>query len=158
VRIEVIAKELGVTKGGFYGYFANRGALLEEMLDEWERAMVDEAIERVEAGGGDARTRLRRLFELAGSPAVRRLLKIDLAVRDWSRRDRAVAGRLRRVDNRRFDYMRSLFGEFVPSRDDVEARCMVAFSLFIGSPFVAAEHDGRSRAEVVELALRRLEA
>jgi len=29
VRVEALAKKLGVTKGGFYGYFADRDALLE---------------------------------------------------------------------------------------------------------------------------------
>ena len=38
------------------------------------------------------------------------LLPIDLAIRDWSRRDQTVAERLRRVDNRRMDYLRLLFG------------------------------------------------
>ena len=158
VRIESLAKALGVTKGGFYGYFDNRRALLGEMLDTWERAMIDEAIELVESKGGDARAKLRRLFALAASREVRELLMVDLAVRDWSRRDKAVAARLRRVDNRRMEYMRSLFGAFCPDEDEVEARCMVVFSLFIGSPFVAADHGARSRADVVKLALRRLEA
>ena len=158
VRIESLAKALGVTKGGFYGYFDDRRALLGEMLDTWERAMIDEAIELVESKGGDARAKLRRLFALAASREVRELLMVDLAVRDWSRRDKAVAARLRRVDNRRMEYMRSLFGAFCPDEDEVEARCMVVFSLFIGSPFVAADHGARSRADVVKLALRRLEA
>jgi AcrR family transcriptional regulator len=158
VRVESLAKALGVTKGGFYGYFDDRGALLEEMLDTWERAMIDDAIERVESEGGDARTKLRRLFALAASSDTRQLLKVDLAVRNWSRRDRKVAARLRRVDNRRMDYMRSLFGAICRDEDEVEARCMVAFSLFIGSPFVAADHGARSRADVVERALRMLEA
>jgi hypothetical protein len=56
------------------------------------------------------------------------------------------------------DYMRSLFGAFCADEDEVEARCMVALSLFVGSPFVAADHGGRSRAEVVALALKRLES
>ena len=59
---------------------------------------------------------------------------MELAIRDWARRDRPVARRLRRVDNRRMDYMRSLFGAFCPDEDEVEARCLLAFSLFIGSP------------------------
>jgi AcrR family transcriptional regulator len=29
VRVESLARTLGVTKGGFYGYFADRGALLD---------------------------------------------------------------------------------------------------------------------------------
>ena len=165
VRIEPLAEALGVTKGGFYWHFDDRRALLEEVLDTWEQVGVDEVIERVEGGGGDARAKLRRLFALASaarassretSVSIRELLKIDLAVRDWARRDKAVAKRLTRVDNRRMDYMRPLFGAFCPDEDDVEVRCLLTLSLFIGSPFVAADHGARSRAEVRELALRRL--
>jgi len=157
VRIEPLARALGVTKGGFYWHFDDRRALLDEMLDAWERTMIDEVIERLESEGGDGRTKLRRLFALASSSRAE-LLKVDLAVRDWSRRDKTVARRLRRVDNRRMEYMRSLFGEFCPDADEVEVRCMVAMSLFVGSPFVAADHGARSRGDVMRLALRRLEA
>src|SRR6266496_6234457 len=110
VRIETLAEALGVTKGGFYWHFDDRRALLEEILDMWERLSVDDVIERVESEGGDARAKLRRLSALASSSDEP--LKIDLAVRDWARRDQTVAERLRRVDNRRMDYLRSLFGAF----------------------------------------------
>jgi AcrR family transcriptional regulator len=156
VRIEPLARALGVTKGGFYWHFDDRKALLEEMLDTWERVSIDEVIERVEGEGGDARARLRRLSALAA--ASDELLRIDLAIRDWSRRDKAVAERLRRVDNRRMDYMRSLFGAICPDEDEVEARCMLALALWIGNHFIAADHGARSRAEVRALAMRRLEA
>ena len=55
VRVEPLAKALGVTRGGFYWHFADRRALLDEMLDTWERATIDEVIERVEGQGGDPR-------------------------------------------------------------------------------------------------------
>jgi AcrR family transcriptional regulator len=157
VRIESLARALGVTKGGFYWHFDGRRALLDEMLDTWERVSIDEVIERVEGEGGDARARLRRLFDLA-SASGGELRKIDLAVRDWSRRDQAVATRLRRVDNRRIDYLRSLFASFCPEEDEVEVRCMLTMALFVGNQFIAADYGDRSRAEVVELALERLEA
>jgi AcrR family transcriptional regulator len=156
VRIELLARTLGVSKGGFYWHFDGRRGLLEEMLDAWERAGVDEVIERVEGGGGDARAKLRRLSAIAGSSGEG--LRIDLAVRDWARRDKRVAKRLTRVDNRRMDYMRSLFGAFCPDQDDVEVRCMVFYSLWIGSHFIAADHGERRRADVLALALRGLEA
>ncbi len=153
VRIEPLAQALGVTRGGFYWHFEDRRGLLEEMLDTWERASTDEVLERVESKGGDARTKLRRAGALTFSD---RLLPIDLAIRDWSRREPTVAERLRRVDNRRMDYLRSLFGAFCPDEDDIEARSMLAFSLLIGNYFMAADHRARSRAEVLELAVRRL--
>lgn len=157
VRIEALAQALGVSKGGFYWHFDDRRALLEEMLDAWERNWVDDVIAAVEAEDGQARARLRRLFALAAASGEE-LLKVELAIRNWARRDEGVANRLRRVDDRRMDYMRSLFGGFCPDEDDVEARCMIAFSLFIGSSFILAEHGSRSRADVLELALRKLEA
>jgi AcrR family transcriptional regulator len=156
VRIEKLAQALGVTKGGFYWHFDDRGALLDEMLDSWERVVTDEVIERVESEGGDSRAKLRRLFEIALSSGD--LVKIELAIRDWARREKAVAERLRRVDNRRMDYMRALFGGFCADEDDVEVRCLLVFSLFIGNHFIAADHGRRRRTDVLRRALRQLEA
>ena len=85
-----------------------------------------------------------------------KLLPIDLAVRDWARRDRSVAKRLRRVDNNRMEYLRANIGTFSDDPDEVEAQGMLAFSLAIGSHFIAAEHGGRSRGEVLERAIQRL--
>jgi AcrR family transcriptional regulator len=155
VRIEPLAKALGVTRGGFYWHFDDRAALLEEMLDTWERASTDEVIERVEREGGDARAKLRRAGALTFSDW---LLPIDLAVRDWARRDPKVAERLRRVDNRRMDYLRLLFGTLCGDDEEVEARSMLAFTLLIGNHFMAADHGARTRAEVLELAARWLGA
>lgn len=156
MRIELLAEALGVTKGGFYWHFDDRRALLGEMLDAWERVGVDEVIEQVEAAGGGARDKLWRLWRLASEESIGDLMKIDLAVRDWARRDEAVGERLRRVDNRRMDYMRSLFDEFCPDADEVEARCLIAFSLWIGNHFIAADHGERTRNEVVGLVMRQL--
>ncbi len=47
--------------------------------------------------------------------------------------------------------MRSLFGAFCADPDDVEVRCRLAFSLFIGSPFMAADNGTRTRAQVLQL-------
>ncbi|MGH7723611.1 MAG: TetR/AcrR family transcriptional regulator [Candidatus Dormibacteria bacterium] len=156
VRIETLAQALGVTKGGFYWHFGDRRALLEEMLDSWERVVTDEVITIVEGGGGDARAKLGRLFALAVSNDD--LVKVELAIRDWARRDEAVAARLRRIDNRRMEYMRLLFGTFCPDEEDVEVRCLLAFSVFIANHLVAADHGSRSRAEVVSLVMRQLMA
>jgi AcrR family transcriptional regulator len=151
VRVEALAQALGVTKGGFYGYFANRGALLDEMLDSWEVSTTQELIDRVESEGGDAEAKLRRLIAIvASADRLTTRVTIDLAIRDWSRRDPAVAERLRRVDNRRMSYLRELFADFCPDPDEVETRCLLVYSLYIGNHFIAADHGTRTRAEVLE--------
>lgn len=155
VRVESLARGLGVTKGGFYGHFADRDELLADMLDIWERRSTDDVIERVEREGGDAMTKAQRAGALTFGDDLR---EIDLAVRDWSRRDRAVAARLRRVDNRRMDYLRTQLSTFCAEEDDLEARCMIAFSVAVGSHFIAADHGARSRADVLRGVITLLQA
>ena len=152
VRVEALAARLGVSKGGFYWHFADRQALLDEMLDAWEKAMVDDVILRVERQQADPRAKLQHLFDLA--PAAD--FAVELAVRDWSRRDSDVAARLRRVDNRRMSWLRSLFEQFCEDEDDAEARSMLAYSLLIGSYFITAQHGDRTRSQMLQLALDRL--
>ncbi|GAB2768717.1 TetR/AcrR family transcriptional regulator [Amycolatopsis magusensis] len=147
VRVEALAKRLGVTKGGFYGYFDDRGALLEAMLDTWERESTDEVLARIEREGGDPKQKIHRAGVLTFSSD--RLLPIDLAVRDWARRDEAVADRLRRVDNRRMDLLREMIGTFCEDPDEVEARSMLAFCVAIGAHFLAADHGDRTRDQVL---------
>lgn len=158
VHVEAVAKKLGVTKGGFYGYFTDRDALLRAMLDAWERESTDEVVDRIEREGGDPRTKIQRAGVLTFSSD--RLLPIDLAIRDWARRDEAVAERLRRVDNRRMALLRQMIGTFCADADEVEARSLLAFCVAIGEHFLAADHGDRTRAEVLlraaDLLLNRL--
>ncbi|MCX4670680.1 TetR/AcrR family transcriptional regulator [Streptomyces sp. NBC_01381] len=152
VQIEAIAKALGVSKGGFYGYFADRRTLFDEMLDRWEREVTEEIEARVEKQGGDAKARLRHLFAIVDTgDGLDTDVTTDLAIRDWARRDPAVAERVRRVDNRHMDYLRSLFRAFCADEDEVEARCRITFSLYIADQFIFAAHGDRSRADVQAL-------
>jgi AcrR family transcriptional regulator len=42
VRVEVLAKLLGVTKGSVYWHFENRDPLLAAMLSDWRRRLRSE--------------------------------------------------------------------------------------------------------------------
>ncbi|GAB2482143.1 TetR/AcrR family transcriptional regulator [Nocardiopsis aegyptia] len=149
VRVEALAAALGVTKGGFYGYFDGRAALLTEMLDAWEARSTNDVLARVESEGGDPADRFRRVGELTFFDELHR---IDIAVREWARQDPEVAARLRRVDNVRMEFLRTTFQSFVDDPDEVEARCTLAFALAIGRHFIAADHPGRTQREALSLA------
>ena len=151
VRVEPLARRLGVTKGSFYWHFEDREALLQALLDDWEQRGTEAIIEEVDREGRDAYQRAYRLWAMTvGDPK----LTAELAIRDWSRRDEAVAARVRRIDDRRMGYLRSLLVEIGIPDDDVEAKAMLLYSLLIGNEFIAARHGRRSRTRVLEDALR----
>jgi AcrR family transcriptional regulator len=151
VKVETLAAGLGVSKGGFYWHFKDRQALINEALDAWEESGTDEVIDRIESQEDDPREKVRHLFGMA--PGADEFFATELALRDWARRDRAVAARMDRVDTRRMEFLRSMFIEFSADEDDAEARSMLAYSLMVGSYFVNGQYGDRSRAEVLQLSI-----
>jgi len=51
------------------------------------------------------------------------------------------------------EHLRRLFGTLCSDADDVEARCLLFFSLLIGNHSIAADHGVHSRADVLALTL-----
>jgi AcrR family transcriptional regulator len=148
VRIEALARALGVTKGGFYSHFEDRPALLGEMLDTWEGLVIDQVIAQVEGAGGDARNKLRTLLGL-GSSAASELMAIELAIREWARRDTSVSKHLRRIDSRRMAYLRSLFAEICDDEEEAEMRSFVTLCIFAGGPTLATDHAPAQQGELL---------
>src|SRR5450432_4734196 len=64
VRVEVLAKNLGVTKGGFYRRFRDRAALLDGMLQHWSAGRIAAIEQQTSLDGTTARDRLRALIHL----------------------------------------------------------------------------------------------
>lgn len=151
VRVEVLAKRIGVTKGGFYGYFSDRQALLEAMLDRWRKDSIDDVLAAVEEAGGEPTSQAVLAGRLTFGDKI---LPVDMAVREWARRDPNVAERLRDVDNRRMDLLRSALAGRCADDEELEARCLMAFCVAIGSRLLHADHHGRTREQVLETVTR----
>jgi AcrR family transcriptional regulator len=104
VRVELLARRLGITKGSFYHHFQHRDDLHIAMLSHWRRQRVIEVISDLEKIG-DPRERFRQLLRL---PLIdgRADLDVEFAVRLWARSDSRAQHVLREVDNLRLDYLR----------------------------------------------------
>src|SRR5260370_8646660 len=68
VRVEVLAKDLGVTKGGFYRRFRDRAALLDAILQNWSAGRIAAIEQQTSLDGGTARDRLRALIRRYSEP------------------------------------------------------------------------------------------
>lgn len=135
VRVEALARDLGVTKGGFYGYFANKQDLLDAVLDHWERLSTTVVRIAVESETEDPATRLVRARDLTFAPD--RLAGVELAIRDWARQDADVAARLRRVDDYRIAYLTSELSRLCSDPVEAEARAYLAFGAALGMHYTA---------------------
>jgi len=128
LRVEPLAKQLGVTKGSFNWHFADRPALLAAVLAEWERRATDAVIVKVERDGGDAGAKLGRLFRIVSGADGR----LDRAIRAWAASDAAAAAVQARVDRRRLDYLERQLEGLGFAADDAAARARFAYQSLIG--------------------------
>jgi len=150
VKVERLARDLGVTKGSFYWHFGTRRELLDALLQTWASRGTAAIIEQVEVAGGDAESRLRRLWEVTAAGGEEAL---ELALRDWARRDPGAAAAVAEVDERRMHYLRTLLREAGAPAATVEARCLLMYSLLIGDWFLDVGHGRKSRGRVLREAL-----
>jgi AcrR family transcriptional regulator len=137
VRVEPLAKLLGVTKGSFYWHFKNREDLLMALLQAWIDLETDGIIAQVDALEGDGHQKLLALFELA----VQDYGQVETAIRAWATIDVKIAAVVAQVDRRRLDYTRDMFLQigFTPFEAIVRAR-LVYYAL-IGEFMIGTERD-----------------
>lgn len=156
VRVEALARDLDVTKGGFYGHFAGRSPFLDELLETWGREVTDVVLQRMEgAAGPDPRDRLRALMEVIHPSTAATRLDTELAIRDWARRDADVAAVVGRVDAVRTGYLREIFLGFC-SPEEAEVRTVIAVSVRLASQVMSFGHGPFGSAEVADLVRSRL--
>src|SRR3954471_15360324 len=81
VRVEVLAKNLGVTKGGFYRRFRDRAALLEGILNSWSAGRIASIEKQTSLDGATARDRLRAVVQLYAERMNTAGMAVELASR-----------------------------------------------------------------------------
>ncbi len=131
VKIMPLAKRLGVTRSGFYWYFADREALLEAMITHWEDKNTGNLIARCEAYAESICEAVLNLFDCW----LDDLLfdgRLDLAIRNWARNDPGLGARLARADVRRKAAIQAMFLRFGYTREEAEVRTMTMIYTQIG--------------------------
>jgi AcrR family transcriptional regulator len=108
VRIELLAKMLGVTTGSFYWHYQDRESLLNDLLADWTNTNNAPLFEAVANAGRDPRAQMNALVDVwieegCYSSAY------DAAIRDWARISKAVETSVRRVDDERIVLLQGIF-------------------------------------------------
>lgn len=148
VRVDVLAKTMGVTRGSFYWHFRDREDLLMQVLKTWHDQATEDLINRFERSGASAAALLGGLMSLPlrGEAAVR-LASIELAVRAWARRDDLARRVLDEVDAKRLAYTAQCFIALGFGFQDARHRAFALYSYVIGEALLHNQSTPEQRQE-----------
>ena len=129
VRVEPMARLLGVTKGSFYWHFKDCGEFLDGLLEYWETEMTDKIAAHVKHADGEPQRQLLALLKHIVSEEINRY---DAAVRAWALYDERATKVVTRVDERRLAYCNQLFLHMGFSPEQAEIRSRMSYFYVVG--------------------------
>ncbi|MCH0567034.1 MULTISPECIES: TetR/AcrR family transcriptional regulator [unclassified Streptomyces] len=128
VAVDVLARELGVTRGSFYWHFENREALLVAALETWERHGTAEVIATVREEA-DPLARARTLFAEALGDEKIAGLEPALAAQTGHP---AVAEVVARVTRARLSFLEEVCAGLGFGPRDARHRALAAYAAYLG--------------------------
>ena len=147
LRVEVLAKNFGVTKGSFYWHFKDRQDLLNAVLQEWKEGRLRDIEKQSTAVLGKELEQIHHVIDVYSAVRNRKGISIELAVRDWARHDPTISAVVEEVDSYRLECTRKLFVTLGLSDDEARARSLLVFAYVFGHSLMAYD---RSNPKVPE--------
>jgi len=140
LRVEVLAKRCGVTKGSFYWHFKDRQALLDAVLEQWKLGRIRDIEKTTAVTPGNERDQLHYAIEVYGASRNRKGMSIELAVRDWARHDAQAAAIVEAVDLYRLECTRKLFVAAGMSDAEAKSRSLLLYACVFGLSLMHYAH------------------
>ena len=151
VRVDVLATQLGVTRGSFYWHFRDREDLLRRVLQAWRDRATVALTRRLESARPDPR---EQLHDAASLPfrgrAAAKAARIELAIRAWARRDEMAREAVDEADSARLAHHERIFTALGFAPDEARGRAFLMYGYEVAESLLhrqgsAAERDERRR-------------
>jgi AcrR family transcriptional regulator len=152
VTINRIAKECGVTRGGFYWRFNARADLLEALLVDWQATNTAPLL-AILSGNGSPVER----FTAAASLWIEEQAfdpRFDTAIRNWAQASPHVAEVVRQIDEKRVKAFRELFKEAGYEEDEALVRARITYFHQIGYYALHIAESGEERLRLSKIYFR----
>jgi AcrR family transcriptional regulator len=126
IKIEALARTLGVSKGSFYWHFADRQELLWSLLELWEQStdlLIAQASEE-----STPQAAFRRLFQEIHALGVTG----ELGIFAWAKQDLEVKSRVQQVEQKRILFLQTLFQQVGYDEKQALHRAELSYLSFLG--------------------------
>lgn len=140
VRVEDLAKRLSVTKGSFYWHFRHRQDLLNGVLDLWRDGRIRDIVKQTRAEPGKERERIYHVIDVYRTARNSKGMAVELAVREWARRDPQAAAVVKEVDAKRLHCAARLFAACGVAQAEAVSRSMLLYAYVFGQSLMM--YDG----------------
>ena len=137
MRVEALAKRFGVTKGSFYWHFKDRQDLFNAMLQTWKDGRIRDIDKQSAMPAGNESEQLQQIIEIYSANRNRKGISIELAVRDWARRDPQASAVVEEVDTYRLESARKLFVATGLSDGEAKSRSLLLYAYVFGQSLMA---------------------
>jgi AcrR family transcriptional regulator len=131
VKIQPLAVRLKISRTSFYWFFKDRAALLDALLEDWERKNTGAFVDACEAYAETIAEALLNLIAVFYDEAVFEP-RLDFAVRGWAHQSQAVTARVNAADERRLAAIRAMFERFGYVSDEADVRARTVYLVQIG--------------------------
>lgn len=128
VRVEPLAKKLGVTKGSFYWHFKDRRQLLDALLDRWFSIWDAQMSPDVETAADPA----DRIWAMFRSVLGRGTRGQTVSLRMWSHHEPDIARRIEERDRQRLVFLMDQLHQIGFSAEEARVRGQIYQAIMTG--------------------------
>ena len=132
LTVDKLCQALGVSRGSFYWHFKDRADFVQQLAEFWNNRFTVTIKETIAIAPGGPAERLFLLSELIQDLDV---VRFDVAVRSWAGTEPLAAEVVKKTDQTRYRFVRSLFAKmgFAGDELDMRTRTFVIFHSFDGA-------------------------
>lgn len=149
LRIERLARKIGVSKGSFYWFFSNLDDLRFRALDHWKLHYNDAVFDRVGSHCGPLSEKLNFLVDAIFAC---KLGRYDAAIRSWALRNADVDRFMQDIDATRLTFLQDVFSDTA----DSEFKAHLFYRALIAESYVRRHPDKQTANDYLKSLVARL--
>jgi AcrR family transcriptional regulator len=153
VKVQVMAKKLGVSRSSFYWFFDSIQDLQDQLLSHWLTRNTGPIIERAMRPAGSITRAICHVFECWVDPKLFDP-NLDIAVRFWGRRAPKVRAIVEQADDQRVDALSKMFKRYGYDEEDAFIRARILYFTQIGHYTLEVQEEPAVRLSHLRTYLR----